>query len=354
VISRNFLIDPENGTQYRTSRPESPFRVGGRYAFVCGNSEAGAIKLTTLMFPNRPNNRLQFTLRCYELIAMLLIIGTVTPAVAGGAAGFAGVSWNPRQLRVGSPCLFKVETATAPSSLKGKWQGRDLVFFSASPRHVWYGLAGVDVEAIPGNYNLELEATMPDGRVLHDVQEVRVRPSTYKTERLKVPDRFVQPDAETLKRIEADQEVKKKAFSHQTVAPEWSGSFHPPLKSSVSEAFGTRRTFNGKLASIHRGLDYHAKEGTPVLAANAGTVVLARDLFYEGNCVIIDHGQQFMTLYMHLSQIQVAEGEKVKEGKEIGLSGATGRATGPHLHLAVRWQGAYLDPAQLWTLLLPN
>jgi murein DD-endopeptidase MepM/ murein hydrolase activator NlpD len=171
--------------------------------------------------------------------------------------------------------------------------------------------------------------------------------------RLSVPDRFVQPDAESLKKIEADKELKRKAFAHETPEPEWSGPFHSPIDSAVSEGFGVRRTFNGKLASIHRGLDYHAKEGTPILAANAGTVVLAEELFYEGNCVIIDHGQQFMTLYMHLSRIQVAEGEKVKEGQEIGLSGATGRATGPHLHVAVRWQGAYLDPAQLWALSLP-
>ena len=245
--------------------------------------------------------------------------------------------------------------AAAPSSVKGKWQGRDLVFFSAGQRHVWYGLAGVDVEAKPGSYKLELEATMPDGQVVHAVREIQVRPSTYKTVRLKVPDRFVQPDPETLKKIEVDKELKQESVSRTRLpAPEWSGTFHAPINSTVSEAFGMRRTFNGKLASIHRGLDYHAKEGTPILAANAGTVVLAADLFYEGNCVIIDHGQQFMTLYMHLSQIQVTEGEKVKEGQQIGLSGATGRATGPHLHVAVRWQGAYLDPAQLWTLSLPS
>jgi len=195
---------------------------------------------------------------------------------------------------------------------------------------------------------------MPDGHVVSAVRETQVRPSSYKTVRLSVADRFVQLDAETLKRIEADKELKRQAFSHETPGPEWSGSFHTPINSAASEAFGTRRTFNGKPASIHRGLDYHAKEGTPILAANAGTVVLARQLFYEGNCVIIDHGQQFTTLYMHLSRIQVTEGEKIKEGQEIGLSGATGRATGPHLHVAVRWQGAYLDPAQLWTLSLPT
>jgi len=195
---------------------------------------------------------------------------------------------------------------------------------------------------------------MPDGQVVRAVREIQVQPSTYKTERLKVPERFVQPDAETLKRIEADKEAKREAFSHQIPTPEWSGNFRAPVNSSASEGFGTRRTFNGKLASIHRGLDYHAPEGTPIRAANGGTVVLAQELFYEGNCVILDHGEQFMTLYMHLSKIQVAPGETVKQGQQIGLSGATGRATGPHLHVAVRWQGAYLDPAQLWLLPLPR
>jgi murein DD-endopeptidase MepM/ murein hydrolase activator NlpD len=263
------------------------------------------------------------------------------------------ISWIPRSIQVGAPCLFKIEMPAAPSGLQGKWQGRDLVFFSAGRRHIWYGLAGVDVEGKPGSYSLELDATMPDGQVLHDVREIQVLPAAYKTVRLKVPERFVQPGPEALKKIELDKELKKKAFARQTEAPEWSGSFHVPINSTVSEAFGTRRTFNGKLASIHRGVDYHAKEGTPILAANAGTVVLAQELYYEGNCVIVDHGQQFMTLYMHLSHIDVTAGEKVKEGQQIGLSGATGRATGAHLHVAVRWQGAYLDPTQLWMLALP-
>ena len=290
----------------------------------------------------------------YKLIAMLLITAAVTPAIATENAAITSVSWNPSLIRVGSPCLFKIQMAAEPSSLTGKWQGRDVVFFSAGKRHVWYGLAGVDVETTAGSYKLELEATMPDGQVMSMVRDIQVRPFAYRTVRLSVPDRFVQPDPESLKKIEADKELKKKAFAHEIPEPEWSGSFHAPIDSTVSEGFGVRRTFNGKLATIHRGLDYHAKPGTPILAANAGTVVLAGDLFYEGNCVIIDHGQQFMTLYMHLSHIEVSEGEKVKEGQKIGLSGATGRATGPHLHVAVRWQGAYLDPAQLWALPLPT
>ena len=304
------------------------------------------------MFAN-PRKHLSRSVTAGVLLAASLI-APMTAAGAKEASTLRSVSSVPAKIKAGSPCLFKIEMSRTPASLKGKWQGRDLTFFSAGDRRVWYGLAGVDVETLPGNYKLDLAARMAGGSVIRSVQKVRVYPSVYKIEKLRVPDRYVEPDAETLERIERDKEIKKKAYSRESPAPEWSGAFRVPVNSTVSENFGTRRTFNGKLASIHRGLDYHAKEGTPVTASNAGTVVLAQELFYEGNCVIIDHGQQFMTLYMHLSKIEVQEGEKVEKGQQIGLSGATGRATGPHLHVAVRWQGAYLDPAQLWTLALPS
>jgi len=97
-------------------------------------------------------------------------------------------------------------------------------------------------------------------------------------------------------------------------------------------------------------MDFRAPSGTPVRAGNSGTVVLARLLYYEGNCVVIDHGLGLFTISMHLSHIDVREGQRVATGEKLGLSGATGRVTGPHLHWAVRWQGAYLDPAKLLQL----
>jgi murein DD-endopeptidase MepM/ murein hydrolase activator NlpD len=93
---------------------------------------------------------------------------------------------------------------------------------------------------------------------------------------------------------------------------------------------------------------------TPVAAINSGRVVLAQPLYFEGGCVIIDHGLELMSLYMHLSKIQVAVGTKVRRGQIIALSGGTGRATGPHLHLGVRWQGTYLDPAKLFQIEMPK
>jgi murein DD-endopeptidase MepM/ murein hydrolase activator NlpD len=129
--------------------------------------------------------------------------------------------------------------------------------------------------------------------------------------------------------------------------------FLPPVKAAASDVFGTRRTFNGEVQSVHQGLDYAARAGTPVRAVNAGTVLLARPLFFEGNCLVLDHGQGLLTLYMHLSKIEVEEGKQVKRGQRLGRVGGTGRATGPHLHLGVRWQREYLNPATLLKFKLP-
>lgn len=286
------------------------------------------------------------------LFSALLL--TAISAAAAPSRGFQTVSWTPHQLMTGSPCLFRVDMAVPASTLEGKWEEHDLVFVPEPNGHTWYALAGIDVQAKPGYHKLELQATLANGTVLRLQQSVMIGRAKFATETIHVADRYVQPDPETLVRIQADEKLKHAVFSHETESAEWSGRFHVPIDTAVTEPFGTRRTFNGKLESVHRGIDYHAAAGTPVMAANSGRVVLARELFYEGNCVIIDHGFGFMTIYMHLSQFAVTEGQKVETGREIGLSGATGRVTGPHLHMAVRWDGAYLDPAQLWRLPLPN
>ena len=116
---------------------------------------------------------------------------------------------------------------------------------------------------------------------------------------------------------------------------------------------GTRRVFNGKTKSVHEGLDYAVPQGTPIHALNAGTVLLAEPLYFEGNCIVIDHGQGLLTLYLHLSEFKVKSDEHVDADRKIGLSGGTGRATGPHLHVAVRWQGVYLDPGKLLRMRSP-
>ena len=148
--------------------------------------------------------------------------------------------------------------------------------------------------------------------------------------------------------------MKSKLFAASAAEPLWSGDFRAPVHAAPTDSFGTRRTFNGELASVHEGMDFHAATGTPVRAGNSGVVVLAQPLYYEGNCVVIDHGLGLFTISMHLSRIDVREGDHVVIGQLLGLSGATGRVTGPHLHWAVRWQNAYLDPAKMLRMDLTN
>jgi murein DD-endopeptidase MepM/ murein hydrolase activator NlpD len=285
---------------------------------------------------------------------LLCLVGARSSlAVSGDGDAFRSIITVPSSLSNGSPFLLEVRPATAVSSVQGKWNGSDVSFFKKrgdAGGVVWMALLGVDVETAPGSYPLTVEATLPDGRVVRESRQLQVDAAHYRTGTLTVPENFVQPDEATQKEIAADKELKDHVFAQSEPEPLWHGDFVKPVHAASTDSFGTRRTFNGKLASIHRGMDFRAAAGTPVAAANAGQVVLARKLFYEGNCVVIDHGQGFYTLYMHLSRIGVADGARVGKGERLGLSGATGRVTGPHLHFAARWQGAYLDPAGLFGL----
>ena len=282
-------------------------------------------------------------------------IAVAPKANAQGNPPLVSIVVMPVPLVNGSPFLLTVKLAGKASALKATWIGRQILFFpgkSDGAAETWYALAGVDVETAPGSYPLDIEATTAAGVILHTTRPLQVAAAHYHTAALKVAENFVAPDALTQKQIAEDQAVKDRTFAHSANQPEWSGDFAKPVQAQATDSFGTRRTFNGKLASIHRGMDFRAPSGTPVAAANSGSVILARKLFYEGNCVVIDHGQGFMTIYMHLSRVDVTEGAGVGKGQRLGLSGATGRVTGLHLHFAARWQGAYVDPAGLFALRL--
>jgi murein DD-endopeptidase MepM/ murein hydrolase activator NlpD len=197
----------------------------------------------------------------------------------------------------------------------------------------------------PSSLQIHIETKNGDARDLS--RTVDIHPAHYRTGALTVQPKFVEPGPEEAKQIAADAALKTEVFAASAPERLWHGGFRAPVHAAPTDSFGTRRMFNGKLASIHKGTDFRAAKGTPVHAGNSGIVVLARPLYYEGNCVIIDHGLGLYTLSMHFSRINVREGQHVVAGQVLGLSGATGRVTGPHLHWAVRYQNAYLDPAKL-------
>jgi len=263
------------------------------------------------------------------------------------------VHWSPAQLVNGSPILFLI-TSTAPlQSISGRWMDHD-VFFSFDPlRNQWFGIAGASLETRARNYSLAVTGRTMDDKEISIKQQISIGKGKYRHVAVSVAKRFTEPNSEQLVEIKQERALKEDVFSRLDRDRQWEGSFVAPVSATISDVFGTARVFNGETQSMHQGLDYAVPSGTPVKALNRGNVLLARSLFFEGNCVVIDHGQGLLSLYMHLSELEVKEGEQVTKGQEIALSGGTGRATGPHLHVAVRWQGIYVNPATLISLKLP-
>lgn len=254
----------------------------------------------------------------------------------------------------GSPIIFRVTARTKFTEMKGSFLGQELSFRPGAACHCWYAFGGVSLSTKPGVYTLHLEGKTAGHEPAATSYMVRVAAAHYPATTLKVAPEFVEPPKETLARIEQDQVTKKKVFAAVSEEPRWVGRFQPPANAEVSGVFGSARVFNGQKKSQHTGLDFRVTTGTPIAATNSGTVILARPLYFEGNCVMIDHGQGLITMYLHLSEFKVKEGETVEKGQTIGLSGGTGRATAPHLHFAVRWHGEYLDPRTLLELRPPE
>jgi len=263
------------------------------------------------------------------------------------------VSHQPARVVNGSPVVLRVVTPKPVRELNATWLGHDISFSLDLKQKAWFALAGASQETKPGSYPVRLSGVTASGEKISYEQPVWILRQRYPKVILKVPGRYTAPPPEDLKKIEEDKELKARLF--KTISPEreWNGDFSAPVKAEISDVFGVQRVFNGAVKSTHQGLDFRVPTGTPVSAINEGTVLLARPMFFEGNCVVLDHGQGLLTLYLHFSEIAVKEGEHVAKGQRIGLSGGTGRATGPHLHLAVRWQGVYLNPQILFTLRLP-
>ena len=287
------------------------------------------------------------------LLSLLTLSDQRAQADAATKTAQWSVRWQPQRLVNGAPVMFRVVPPARLASLEGKWNAHQVVFSFDPASKLWFALAGISLETRPGSYALELTGTLNDGRKISFSRKVIVERAKYPSIAVTVARQFTEPSAEQLQQIAQDKTVKENAF--RTVEPqrEWSGAFRPPVEARVSDVFGTRRTFNGKVQSMHQGLDYAVPAGTPVSALNSGTVLLARPLYFEGNCIVLDHGQGLLTLYLHLSEFKVKEGEHVAAGQKIALSGGSGRATGPHLHVAVRWQGVYLNPATLLSLKVP-
>jgi murein DD-endopeptidase MepM/ murein hydrolase activator NlpD len=180
-----------------------------------------------------------------------------------------------------------------------------------------------------------------------ETTSVVVGPFDYPVQKLTLPRSMVELSPEDLARVERENREMARLWTRD--GPR---RFRLPLAEPLEALpaggrFGHRRVINGRPRSPHGGADYSAAAGRAVLAAADGTVAMVADQFFGGNAVFVDHGDRLITIYMHMSRVDVAEGQDVTRGERVGAVGSTGRATGPHLHFGVRWRGARVDPALL-------
>lgn len=225
--------------------------------------------------------------------------------------------------------------------------GKATVPFYLRPGGYYTALVGADLEAKPGLVNLTVKGTTSTGTERNSQVTLHIKPKSFKRESFSVASEFDQLSPETLERIRSEQQQFSHTFTSSAPERLWEGAFLLPISSEITSPFGYRRIINGTPRAPHTGVDLKAALGTPLVAPNHGRVVLVGDFFFSGQSVVLDHGGGLYTVYFHLAEYKVEIGAPVRKGDMIGLSGMTGRVTGPHLHWGARINGARVDPFEL-------
>jgi hypothetical protein len=237
--------------------------------------------------------------------------------------------------------LMEIDVA----GVKVSFEGQDFPVFPVGPQKDLASIVVLPFNSKPRVSKIELawhggKADIP----------VEIVDGNYPSEKLKVDDKKVNPPKKTVKRIM--REAKMIGLLYKKITPEryWNGPFSLPIESEVTDRFGVKRLFNGQMKSFHQGLDLRARTPLPIRAPEGAKVVLAEDLWFTGNTVILDHGYGLFTVYAHMSKLDVKVGDKLEKGHILGLSGMTGRAAGPHLHWGAVLMHEKFNPADLTKL----
>ena len=265
----------------------------------------------------------------------------------------AAVELSGRSLQPGEALLAVLHKAPDVQAAEITFLGKRSRFAANGPQGLPFALLAINLDTKPGSYRIRAE--FPGGSGKKEIVEryVRIQNKSFVQRELFLEDESrVVPPPEAEERIAHEQGVLGKVY--QSSGPEWlgKGNFQLPLKGSPVPNFGEIRILNKVRRSRHTGVDMDAERGVEVAASNSGRVALAMDLYFSGNTVILDHGLDVFSIYCHFSRLAVQEGQAVRRGDIIGYVGSTGRATGPHLHWAVRVQDTRVDPISMLSLAL--
>ena len=252
------------------------------------------------------------------------------------------MSLTPATPQPGDVVRIDVGSASADESIAATLLGQKLAFDYDEAKQQWRALAGIDLDTKPGTYRLEIHRK---GAAV-TTQSVRVAPKQFPVRRLRVAGQFVDPPPEAAKQIARDSAMLAAAYARVS-RRQWTAPFLLPVDGAPSSNFGTRSYYNGQPRAPHAGVDFAGETGTPIRAANRGEVVVSTPMYFTGNTIVVDYGGGLISVFAHLSELRVKAGDTVEPDTIVGLVGATGRVTGPHLHWSVRLNRARVDPLSL-------
>ena len=249
----------------------------------------------------------------------------------------------------GKPLLMTVPDEAGVKSISFVWEGKTASFARTGGQ--WTTVVGVDLDTPPGPRSGEVVVRFADDHVDKRPVTLQVGRVSFPTTQLKVEDKYVELSPANQRRSATEARELDAIYARSSAEILWTPPFRSPIPGqNRGSNFGHRRVFNGQARAPHAGADLKASTGTAIHATNRGRVVLAKNLFFTGNTVILDHGLGLYTIYAHLSRMDAKLNAVVESGVILGLAGATGRVTGPHLHWSARIQGARVDPFGLLSI----
>ncbi len=318
----------------------------GRAGALADSRAAGAARSLSRLVPYltrmQPLIRVSIATACLALPGLGLAAQTGTPSVF----------WIPERPVRGSLVQIVVRPATtmdAAARLTGTLAGQPL-HFERDAMGAYRALGGIPIttgRTIP--LTVEIGGLGDSG---HHFLRIPVDSGMFGSERLRVDSRFATPPDSALQaRINRESQSAVRVYRASHATPRlWSGAFLRPLPGRITSPYGQGRVFNGQVQSRHSGTDFDGRPGDSIQAVSRGIVALTGDFYYAGNVVYVDHGRGLVTVYMHMSEILVAEGDTVSPGQVIGRVGATGRVTGPHLHLQAKYGTVTVNPLGLFEI----
>ena len=305
--------------------------------------------------PGRPSLAMRYAERV--TLSAIVILASIFP-VEWFPSGPQVLHGTDGQLsgKQGQVLVVKVPNEGPTTVLSGTFMGRTIPFFPeyrAGQGPGFIALLGLDLQDEPGTHELvvEIRSGEQQRRLSYNILVLKEK---FSVERLKLPKEKVDLDEEGVARYKSEQEQVRTALADDSRIRLWSVDFLEPVGGKRSGRFGSVRVLNGQPKSPHRGEDIAAPAGAEVVATNDGIVRLTVDHVFSGLGIYVDHGLGLYSMYFHLSEVLVKDGDPVKAGQVIGKVGASGRATGPHLHWGARLNGAWINPYALVGLPLLN